>query len=484
MITLFVSILNMSLTASYVAVAVILARVLLRRAPTIFSYLLWSAVMVRLAIPVSFTSSFSILGLLQPVGQDGTGAMEFVPHNIGMQQQPAVDTGISSAGSFLNSFLPFAAPEASANPMQFILWAGSIIWLTGAAALLLFSIISYLRILRRVRTATLVADNIFETDQISTPFVCGFMKPRIYLPVGIGAQELSYIILHEQTHISRRDYLIKPLMYLFVIIHWFNPLIWLSYALMSKDIEMSCDETVVKKLGPQIKASYSGSLLALSVRRSGGFPGSPLAFGESSVKARIKNILAYRQPHSGMAAGYVLVLALLIIGCTANPKPVLNSPQSLYSGYAVDQLMESKTNFVGDNSKVVALIGEMPLPAGLEGAGIELKTGSRPYELTINYSMKDAAGVKKDGAISAEFFYRNSILLFSLIDNVDSIIHVIADHTGEYDGVTYTSTFLREQIDKQLGEDVRQYAADETGLRQLIGRLDSVDVLDYKIGAK
>lgn len=484
MTNLFVSILNMSITASYVAVAVILARVLLRRAPRIFSYLLWSAVVIRLVIPVSFTSSFSILRLVQPEGQGGTGAMEFVPHNIGMQRQPAVDTGISSAGSFMNSFLPSAAPEASANPMQFILWAGSIIWLTGAAALLLFSVISYLRILRRVRTATLVVDNIFETDQITTPFVCGFMKPRIYLPVGIGAHELSHILLHEQTHISRRDYLIKPLMYLLVIIHWFNPLIWLSYALMSKDIEMSCDETVVKKLGPQIKASYSGSLLALSVRRSGGFPGSPLAFGESSVKARIKNILAYRQPNSGMVTGSVLVLALLIIGCTANPKPVLNSPQSLYSGYAVDQLMESKTNFVGDNSKVVALIGEMPLPAGLEDAGIELKTGSRPYEVTVNYSMKDAAGVMKDGAISGEAFYRNSILLFSLIDNVDSIIHVIADHTGEYDGVTYTYTFTREQIEEQLGEDVRQYATDETGLRQLIGRLDSVDVLDYEIGAK
>lgn len=484
MITLLVSILNMSITASYVAVAVILARVLLRRAPRIFSYLLWPAVMIRLVIPVSFTSSFSILRLIQPEGQGGTGAIEFVPHNIGTQLQPAVDPGISSAGSFINSFLPSAAPAASANPMQFILWAGSIIWLTGAAVLLLYSVISYLRIHRRVRTATLVMDNIYETDQITTPFVCGFVKPRIYLPVGIGAHELSYIVLHEQTHISRRDYLIKPLMYLLVIIHWFNPLMWLSYALMSMDMEMSCDETVVKKLGPQIKASYSGSLLALSIRRSGLFTGSPLAFGESSVKARIKNILAYRQPNSGVVAGSILVIVALIVGCTANPKPVLDSPQSLYSGYAVDQLMESKTNFVGDNSKVVTLIGEMPLPAGLESAGIELKTGSRPYELTINYSMKDAAGLMKDGAISMGIFYRNSILLFSLIDNADSIIHVVADNTGEYDGATYSSTFLREQIEEQLGEDVRQYAANETDLRQLIDRLDSVDVLDYEIGAK
>lgn len=155
-----------------------------------------------------------------------------------------------------------------------------------------------------------------------TPFVFGFLKPRIYIPAGMSEQELSHILLHEQTHIDRRDYLVKPLMFLLVILHWFNPLMWLSFVLMSKDMEMSCDEVVIRKLGPQVKSSYSGSLLGFSARRSGLMTGSPLAFGESSVKARIKHILAYRKPTSRSMAACTLLIVILLIGCTANPKTV------------------------------------------------------------------------------------------------------------------------------------------------------------------
>ncbi|UZN01087.1 M56 family metallopeptidase [Lysinibacillus sp. MHQ-1] len=154
--------------------------------------------------------------------------------------------------------------------MQIIVWIGSLIWITGIVILLLFSILSYLKILVKVRTATLVKDNIYETDQIDTPFVCGFLKPKIYIPIGMSDHELSYILLHEKIHIMRRDYLIKPFAFMLLIIHWFNPLMWLSYALMSKDMEMSCDESVVNKMGHQIKGSYSTSLLTLSVSKKGG----------------------------------------------------------------------------------------------------------------------------------------------------------------------------------------------------------------------
>ncbi|MEK3835374.1 M56 family metallopeptidase [Paenibacillus sp. FSL R7-0128] len=471
MTDLWISILNMSITASYVAVAVMLARVLLRRAPKIFSYMLWSAVMIRLILPVSFTSSFSILRLAGPAGSSGTGQLQFVPKNIGRQAQPAVDTGTGSAGSLWNSLLPPVAPSASVNPVQVILWAGSMIWLTGVIVLLLYSVFSYVRIMRSVRTATIVKRHVFETDQIMTPFVFGFLKPRIYIPAGMSEQELSHILLHEQTHINRRDYLIKPLMFLLVILHWFNPLMWLSFVLMSKDMEMSCDEAVIRKLGPQVKSSYSGSLLGFSTRRSGLMTGSPLAFGESSVKARIKHILAYRQPTSGSVAAFTLVLVILLIGCTANPKPVERPSQQLYSGYTVDQLLENKTKYIGDASKVTALLGAMPLPQGLERAGIELTTGSRPYELTINYTVNDIKGMWNDElqALSREPLLHNSILLFSLIDNADIINYSLAD-----EGITYSFTFAREEIDKLLGEDVRPYGADEAGLRKLIDRLESV----------
>ncbi|WP_238650014.1 M56 family metallopeptidase [Paenibacillus piscarius] len=467
---LWITILNMSITASYVAVMVLLARMLLRGAPKLFSYLLWSAVIIRLLLPVSFTSSFSILRLVQPEGHTGNGAMEFVPGNIGLLLQPAVDMGIGSSDSLIHNLLPAAVPAASVNKMQLLLWAGSTVWLTGVIALLLYSVVSYLRIVRRVRTATLVSGNIYESDRIVSPFVCGFVKPRIYIPTGMSAQELPYILLHEQTHIRRRDYLIKPLMFLLVIIHWFNPLMWLSYRLMGKDMEMSCDEAVIRKLGPQIRSSYSGSLLALAVHRNGLAAGSLLAFGESSVKARIKHILAYRQPSSARVAGSIVVLVLIIVGCTANPQPL--QPAKTYSGYAVKQLLESRTLYIGNISKVSALVGAMPLPEGLEGAGIELATSSRPYGLTVNYRMNDKASMWNEEleALTRESLLSNSVLLFSLIDNVDIINYNLADN-----GITYSFTFTREEADGLAGEDVRHYAADEAGLRKLIEQLAGVN---------
>ncbi|MCR8641883.1 DUF4825 domain-containing protein [Paenibacillus sp. N1-5-1-14] len=474
MTKLFLIILNMSITASYVALAVIIARLLLRRAPKIFSYILWSVVAIRLVIPGSFTSSLSLLRLVQPQAKSGTGIMEFVPQDMGMLKNPVVDAGIRGISSFVNSSLPAAAPMASTNPMQLIMWIGCIVWITGAAILLLYSVTSYLKLLARIRTATLVKDNIFETDQIATPFVCGFLKPKIYIPTGLSEHELSYILLHEQTHIIRRDYLIKPFAFMMLIVHWFNPLMWLSYALMSKDMEMSCDERVVGKMGDQIKASYSTTLLSLSVSKSGLPTGSPLAFGESNVKARIKNILTYRQPSSWMVACSMFIIAALVIGCTANPKPLQQSSQPSYSGFNMDKIMENKTLYVGNHAKVGGLISGMPKPIGFEGKGIELQTKAQPYGLIINYIMNDSTDVLKEGAMSVESFYHNSILLLSLIDNVDSITTSIVDNTGPNDGVAYRFTFTREQVDKVLGEDVRHYAADETSLRQLIDRLNSL----------
>ncbi|TCZ75469.1 DUF4825 domain-containing protein [Paenibacillus albiflavus] len=478
MTNLFLIILNMSITATYVALAVIVVRFLLRRVPKIFSYILWLAVGIRLVIPVSFTSDFSLLRLIQPQAITSTRFMEFVPMDIGMLKYPVMDAGFREISRFVNSSLPAATSMVSANPMQIIVWIGSIIWVSGAAILLLYSIASYLKMLSRVRTATLVKDNVFETDQITTPFVFGMLKPKIYIPIGLSEHELSYILLHEQTHIMRRDYLIKPFAYLLLIVHWFNPLMWLSYALMSKDMEMSCDERVVSKMGDQIKGGYSTALLSFSIRRSNLLTGSPLAFGESNVKARIKNILSYRRPSSWMVASSIIVIAALVVGCTANPKfleqSLQPSPQITYSGYNIDKLMKSKTLYVGDASKVGGLIGGMSLPEGLEGKGMELQTTAEPYGVTINYEINDATGAVKEGALSGETYYRNSVLLLSLIDNVGSITYSIVDNTGHNDGTAHNFTFTREQADKLLGEDVRHCATDETSLRNLIDRLKSL----------
>ncbi|MBD2864628.1 M56 family metallopeptidase [Paenibacillus oceani] len=474
---LFLMILPMSITASLVALAVMVGRLCLRRVPKLFSYILWSAVAVRLLIPVSFSSDFSLLRLVQT--QDaGGGYIGRVATLMEVQKNPVVDAGIREISRLVNSALPaIAAPATSTSPLQLILTIGSAIWITGVAGLLIRSIVSYLHLVSRLRTATLVQDNVYETDQIDTPFVCGFWKPKIYIPTGMSENERSYIVLHEQTHIRRRDYLIKPFAFLLVILHWFNPLMWLSYSLMSKDMEMSCDERVVNKMGDRIKVSYSASLLNMSTGRSGALTGSPLAFGENDVKARIKHIITYRKPSSWRMAAYTLVIAVLVVGCTANPKqpPMSSSLQRVaqphYSGYSLEQLLANKTLYVGSASKVGGLIGGMPKPAGLIADGLELHTKAQPYGVTVHYVRNDPTGISEEGAVNGETFYRNSILMLSLIDNVDWITYSIADQAGRYDGAVYSITFTRGQIEEQIGEDVRRHAADEVGLKRLIDRL-------------
>jgi len=320
MTTLFTTILNMSLTASYVSLAVIAVRILFKKMPKIFSLALWLSVLLRLVCPFSFRSDLSLLNFLNPNAQINAGSLKYIPNTIGFMQHPTVDLGVNEINNVVNALLPAATPAASVNPMQIIILIGSTIWVIGIALLLIYSIISYLKVIHNVKTATLVSGNIFETDSITTPFVCGFIKPKIFIPVGMSENESSYILAHEQTHIKRLDYLVKPFAFLVLIIHWFNPLMWLSFTLMSKDMEMSCDESVLKKMGNAIKGSYSNSLFSLSVQRSGLRVGSPLAFGESNIKSRIKNILTYKKPAFWAVVFAIIVTTFLIVVFTTNPK--------------------------------------------------------------------------------------------------------------------------------------------------------------------
>ncbi|MCL6602152.1 MAG: M56 family metallopeptidase [Paenibacillus sp.] len=329
MTTLFTTLLNMSITASYVAFAVMAIRLVFRKAPKVFPYLLWLAVLVRLVCPLSFSSDLSLLRFLAPHVQTASGFMAYVPDHVGLMNNPTVDVGAGVINSIVNASLPPATPEASVNPMQITMELAGIIWVVGMVLLLSYSIISYLKLLHKVRTATVVQGNVFESDRITTPFVYGFIKPRIVIPVGLKETELSFILAHEQTHIRRFDYLIKPMAFLVLIVHWFNPWMWLSFALMSKDMEMSCDESVIRKLGKNAKSGYSHSLLSLAVKKSGRLPGSPLAFSQSSVHARIKNVLNYKKPTFGVVAAACMIVLIFMAGFTANPsrKPVASMSQ-------------------------------------------------------------------------------------------------------------------------------------------------------------
>jgi beta-lactamase regulating signal transducer with metallopeptidase domain len=475
MTSLFTSVLNMSITASYVAIAVIIIRLFLKKVPKVFSYVLWLPVLIRLVFLFTFNSNFSFFSFLKTSTQTSSGALEYVPNNIGFMQNPTVDVGINGINNTVNTILPTATPYASVNPMQIIIGLASIIWVVGILILLGYSIISYLMVKSNVKTATLVKDNIFETAMITTPFVCGFIRPRIFVPVGISQNELSYILEHEQVHINRLDYLIKPFAFLVLIIHWFNPLMWISFALMSKDMEMSCDESVLKKMGNDIRGNYANSLLSLSVKRSTLLTGSPLAFSESKIKSRIKNILSYKKPALGVIAVIIVIVAALILVFTANPKTEQSS-HTMYSKYDITSLISNKTLYVGNFSKVSALFNAMPLPEGIVRGTFELQTEKPPYGITINLSMKDASNVTEKGAISTADFYRISVLLFSLIDNVDIINYKMVDVTDKNSGATYGFTYTRKMTEKLMGEDVRNFGDSTANLKILIDRLKGMSV--------
>ncbi len=481
MTDLFITLLDMSLTASYVATAVIILRIFLKKAPKIFSYILWLPVLLRLVLPFSISSRISLIGVFDIAYFGGKGTINSISDNTGFildRAAPARENwiyNVNEAGSLAPSAGTFSGIDGSYAGKEFFLQAASVIWLAGIAVLVIYSIISYSKVAGRVGTATRVNDNIFESDRISSPFVFGFLNPRIYIPMGLTEPDRTYILSHEQTHIKRMDYLIKPFSFLVLTLHWFNPLMWFSFILMSRDMEMSCDESVVRRMGNSIKANYSNSLLSFSVRGGGFVLGSPLAFGESDIKARIKNILNYKKPALWVTALIIVLITAFIAGVATNPEKTLEK-EVLTNEYKVEQLLKNKTPYTGDSSKVVALIDALKLPAGLSRNTVELMTEAPTIGIVINLNMRDYSGMLHGGVISGGALFPDAVLLFSIVDNVDVIEFKIADKTGKYDGASYGFTFTRAGVEKLMVEDVRVYSENAASIQKLIDKVTKMSV--------
>lgn len=318
MTSILITILNMSIAASMAAIAVILVRIPLKKTPKIFSYILWAAVFLRFICPVSFESPASLMP---------TNA-QVIPQTIITAPTPQINSGISAVDARVNLIIENALlqadPAVSANAVRIALLSGGYVWLLGLIGLMLYAAFGYARVKRKVYDATLVDGTIFETDKIATAFVLGFIRPKIFMPTTIKGVQLNYILKHEKVHIRRRDYLIRLLAFFILAVHWFNPIAWVSYYLMSKDMEMSCDEAVIRKSSADIRHAYSLSLVNMYTRKPGLL--SPLAFGEGSfrnMKARIKNVLSFKKTPRWVIVICSLLSVLFMAGFTTYP------PQSL-----------------------------------------------------------------------------------------------------------------------------------------------------------
>ena len=308
---LFLKIINMSISASWLVLAVLILRFVLKKAPKWINVLLWGIVAIRLICPFSFESTLSLIP-----------SAETIPLNIGMDTTPTINSGISAINNAVNPIIsqsntPMAG--ASINPLQITIGIYEYIWIFGMIALALYTAISYWRLHRKVDTAVRYKDNIFQSENVSFPFVLGIIKPRIYLPFKMNGQYLEHVVAHEQAHICRKDHWWKPLGFLLLMIHWFNPLMWLAYVLLCRDIELACDEKVIKELGNEQRGDYTQALVACSINRRM-IAACPLAFGEVSVKERVKSVMNYKKPAFWVIIISVIVCVGVAVCFLTNPK--------------------------------------------------------------------------------------------------------------------------------------------------------------------
>lgn len=313
---IFLKILNMSITATWLALAVIVLRLLLKKAPKFLTVILWGFVAVRLCFPFSVESVFSLIPSAEPI-----------PESIFFSQAPEVQSGVPAIDIAVNTLPsgPLAPiPEESVNPMQVILFVASVVWAAGIVAMLGYTLFSFLQIRKKVRESVRLKENIWICDSVDTPFILGIFYPQIYLPSAMDEQDMAYVIAHEQAHLKRRDHLWKPFGFLLLSVHWFNPVLWIAYVLLCRDIESACDEKVIQENGTGIKKAYSAALINCSVPRKS-ISACPLAFGEVAVKERVKGVLNYKKP-----AFWIILVALILLIITAvclltNPKEKIDT---------------------------------------------------------------------------------------------------------------------------------------------------------------
>ena len=309
---IFLKILNMGISAGYLVAAVVLLRLLLQRAPKWITLVLWGIVAIRLVCPLSVESVLSLLPSAETVSPD-----------IMMDQTPEINTGIPLVNQAVNPIIGTAFapdPATSANPLQLWIPTLAAVWIVGMVAFLVYAAVSYLRLRRRIGTAILLRDNLYQSEQVSSPFVFGIIRPRIYLPFRMRESDMRHVVAHESAHIRRGDHIYKPLGFLLLAVYWFHPLMWLGYILLCRDIELACDERVIRTLDRDTRADYSETLLRCSTERTP-VGACPLAFGEVGIKARVKSVLSYKKP-----ALWILIVAIVI--CAAVAVCFLTNPRS------------------------------------------------------------------------------------------------------------------------------------------------------------
>ena len=341
----FLKLVNMSITASWLVLAVIILRLLIRNAPKTFSCLLWVLVAVRLVCPFSFESVFSLVP-----------SVSTVPAEIVYAREPAIDSGVTVVNNIVNpvltkSFAP-STELTSVNPIQIWLALASCVWVLGIAVMLIYTLVSYIKLRRKTSASIEIDKGVYICDGIDTPFILGLFRPRIILPSAMNEENFEYVIAHEKAHLRRLDHIWKPLGFGLLAVYWFNPVMWAAYILFCRDIELACDERVIKDMNAEDKAAYSSALLSCSIPRKA-ISACPLAFGEVGVKQRIKSVLNYKKPTFWIVVAAIVTIVAVAVCFLTDPKSEDKSKNDLASWIGVYEYEEFWDNDVNDTVSAI-----------------------------------------------------------------------------------------------------------------------------------
>ncbi|MBQ2847196.1 MAG: hypothetical protein IJE74_02960 [Clostridia bacterium] len=408
----FIDLLNISITASYIIIAVVFLRLIFRKIPKKFICLLWGIAGLRLVFPFSIESAFSLI--------PSTETFEPVSGNTpGLR----VNSGIPVIDMPVNDYLGDRYAEGitvPANLKDTIASAAAVIWLVGVAAILFYGLISYIKVKKSVSTAVLLKDNIWQSESVVSPFILGIFKPKIYIPFNMDEETRNYVIAHENAHLKRRDHCIKPLGFVVLAVYWFNPLVWAAYVLLCRDIEAACDEKVIAKMDNGTRKEYASALLECAVNRRR-IAACPLAFGEVSVKNRIKNVMNYKKP-----VFWVIILA--VIACIVASVCFLTNPEKheFYDcGYALRVISgetEGMSFFlnVGQKGKLYGSETYKITMVDLQGGCVELKFSEKVLVSTDKSFYDDLlSGKEKTKNLKLDFGEKKTVFLSN--DNEDKV---------------------------------------------------------------
>ena len=429
----FLKIINMSISASWLIFAVLILRLVLKKAPKWVNVLLWGIVAIRLICPFSFESALSLIP-----------SAETFPKKIISGPSFDVQSGITPVDNRINDYLGdryFEGVTVPANNGNTIMTILTIVWTIGILLLVAYTVISYWRLHREIDTAVRYKDNIFQSENVSSPFVLGLIKPRIYLPFKLDGQDMEHVVAHEQAHIRRKDHWWKPLGFLLLTIHWFNPLMWLAYVLLCRDIELACDEKVIKGLSNEQRADYTQALVACSVNRRM-IAACPLTFGEVGVKERVKSVMNYKKP-----AFWVIIIAVIV--CVGVAVCFLTNPKQDRYTLRIVVPAGSQEEFVYTDEEVSTVRNSIKIWSG-DGLGdtevllspVNKTTETRYTATYLTHGMPVEFDAEKDTWFKIGVNMQNStnedIIVYVEVENVE--VRIVDEINSEIEWVDYLET--------------------------------------------